>query len=104
MSHITSTLAALSHTPSIAIRRAGESDRGLLERLAALDSSRAPYGDVLLAEVDGEAWAALSLTDGHGVADPFRRSGEILGLLRARAKQVEPLRRERPLLAPRFAA
>jgi hypothetical protein len=93
----------LSYEPAIAIRRAGEGDRDAIERLAALDSARAPQGDVLIAEVDGEAWAALSTRDGQGVADPFRRSGAILDLLRTRASQNAPRRDGRPLLAPRWA-
>ena len=97
-------LASLSYEPAIAIRRAGERDRPAIEQLAALDSARRPRGDVLLAEVDGEPWAALSLGDGHAVADPFRRSGAIVELLRARAAQSSPLRHGRPLLVPRWAA
>ena len=94
----------LSYAPAIAIRRAGDHDSRAIERLAALDSSRAPRGSVLLAEVDGEPWAALGLDDGHAVADPFRRSAGVVDLLRARAgpKQVRP--QGRPLLAPRSAA
>ncbi len=94
----------LSYEPAIAIRRAGEQDREALRRLAALDSAREPQGDVLIAEVDGEAWAALSVRDGHGVADPFRRSGSILDLLRTHASQKAPRLEGRPLLAPRWAA
>ena len=105
MSYITSTFTALSHQPAISLRRAGDRDRSVIERLAALDSAPAPRGEVLLAEVGGEPWAALSLETGQAVADPFRRSGDLVSLLRARAEQERPsLRRGRPLLAPRFAA
>ena len=57
-------------------------------------------------EVDGEAWAALSIDDGHAVADPFRRSAGIVALLRARAGTPGRTRRgaTRPALAPRWAA
>jgi hypothetical protein len=44
---------------------------------------------VLLADVDDELWAAVSLDDDHLVADPFRPSGELLVLLAARARQLE---------------
>src|SRR5687767_556728 len=100
----TSTIAALSYEPAIAIRRAGDRDRRALARLAALDSAHEPRGTVLLAEVDGEPWAALSLDDGHAVADPFRRSASVLDLLRTRAAQKAPHEHGRPLLAPRWAA
>ena len=99
------TITSLSYEPAISIRRASERDRRAVERLAALDSAHEPVGSVVLAEVDGEPWAALSLEDGHGVADPFRRSGSVLDLLRARARQAGGDRKQgRPLLAPRWAA
>ena len=56
--------------------------------LAELDSSTAPSGIVLIAEVDGRIWAAHSLDDGHAVADPFRPTGELAFLLAERARQL----------------
>ena len=103
MSRRMPTITPLSYEPSIAIRRSRERDRPAVERLAALDSASPPRGEVLLAEVDGEPWAALSLDDGHAVADPFRRSASIVSLLRARASTGEPRRRGRPTLVPRWA-
>jgi hypothetical protein len=78
------------HAPgqSLTIRYATPDDAIELERLAALDSSRPPRGIVLLAEVDGEPWAAVSLDDDHLVADPFRPSGELAFLLSQRARSV----------------
>ncbi len=99
-----STITTLSYEPIIAIRRAQDRDRRKIERLAALDSSVAPSGTVLVAEVDGEPWAALGVDDGHVVADPFRRSAGVVELLQARARQSAGLRRGRPILAPRWAA
>jgi hypothetical protein len=60
---------------------------------------------VLLAEVDGELWAALGVDDGHAIADPFRPSRDALALLRARAQHLkgEP-RRGLAALRPRLAA
>ena len=104
MSHQLPTITSLSYEPVIAIRRAGDRDRAGVERLAALDSAPTPRGSVLLAEVDGEPWAAPSLDDGHAVADPFRRSAGIVSLLRARAGQKPRRTAGRPLLAPRWAA
>ena len=59
-----------------------------VRRLAALDSAFPPTGDVLLAEMGDELWAALSVDTGHAVADPFRPSGDLVELLRFRAERI----------------
>src|SRR3954447_15027845 len=72
-------------TPAtLRIREARHADAAALERLAALDSSQIPTGDVLLAEVGDELWAALSLDDGHHVADPTRPSADAVLMLARR--------------------
>jgi hypothetical protein len=71
---------------SVTIRLAGPADRDALERLAALDSARLPRGELLVGLVDDEPWAALALDGGTAVADPFRRSAEVLALLHERAR------------------
>jgi hypothetical protein len=70
------------------IRQARHTDAVALERLAALDSSHAPRGDVLLAEVGDELWAAFSMDDGHAVADPLKPSADAVLILGARARQL----------------
>jgi hypothetical protein len=75
-------------TRSLTLRHAVRADADELDRLAALDSSRAPRGVVLVAELGGELWAAVSLDDMHAVADPFRPTGELVALLVARARQL----------------
>ena len=80
--------AAGSSSP-LTIRRAGPADAEALRILAATDSSVAPAGDVLLAEVDGRLWAALSLDDGHAVADPFRPTGELVWLLLEHTRRLK---------------
>jgi hypothetical protein len=87
---MSSMSATSGHTlpPTVVIRRAVEADRAAVERLAALDSARAPRGDLLLALVDDVPWAALSLDHDRAVADPFRPSGEAVDLLRIRAAQL----------------
>ena len=70
------------------IRQADHADAAALARLASLDSSRAPRGDVLLAEVGGELWAAFSLEDGHHVADPMRPSADAVLMLAQRGHQL----------------
>ena len=83
-------------TPSLTIRTAYPDDRAALARLATLDARPLPAEPLLVAEVDGELWAALGLADGVAVADPFRPSGALVGLLHARRLQLaEPARKAR---------
>ena len=82
----------------LSLRLCRVSDDPILERLAALEGRRPPQGPHLLAEVDGEAVAALSLADGEFLADPFRPTAHLLPLMRARAAQLgAPLRQRRAL-------
>ncbi len=80
-------------TSPLRIRQAGDHDAVAVERLASLDSSRVPRGDVLLAEVGDELWAALSMDDGHLVADPLRHSADAALLLAQRSAQLHRERR-----------
>jgi hypothetical protein len=82
------TTAGRSVAP-LRIRRATPSDAGAVERLAQLDSSRTPTGDVLVAEVGSELWAALSLDDFHAVSDPMRPSGDTVWILAERGRQLK---------------
>ena len=77
-----------SHTPTISIRATTASDGPTLTRLAALDSAPVPSGPVLLAEIDGEPRAALSLRDRSVVADPFTRTADVVRLLQVHATAV----------------
>jgi hypothetical protein len=80
---------------TIGIRMAQPSDTAALERLAQLDSRPVPHEPVLLAEVGGELWSALSLDDGSIVADPFHLTGELQFLLTERARQLQRAARPR---------
>lgn len=71
---------------SVTIRLAAPEDTGAVARLAALDEAPVPQGPLLLGLVDDEPWAVLALDDGAAVADPFCRSGEVVALLRERAR------------------
>jgi hypothetical protein len=88
----------MTHISPITIRRAHPEEPGVL-RVAALDSARVPRSPLLVAEVDGEIRAALSLDDGSAVADPFHHSLDLVDLLRARADvaQRAPRRVRLPL-------
>jgi hypothetical protein len=68
---------------TVVLRHATTADERTLRDLAALDSMKLPAGPWLIAEADGEARAALSLADGTAFADPFRRTAELVELLRA---------------------
>jgi len=69
---------------TITIRPAGPEDRTALDRLAGRDSATLPDDDFLVAEVAGEAWAAIGIRTHALVADPFRPSGQVAELLRMR--------------------
>jgi hypothetical protein len=85
----------MTSTTDITIRRAGERDAASVARLAALDSTYVPQGLVLVAETDGELWAAISADDGHVAADPFRPSAESAERLREHVARLAGTRRER---------
>jgi hypothetical protein len=73
----------------ISIRLAGVEEVAAIERLAQLAERPVPTGRALVAEVDGEIWAALPLATGTVLVDPFRPSSEIQQLLTLRASQLE---------------
>jgi hypothetical protein len=91
--------AALPGTAYVRIRYAFADDAEDLACLAALDSKRPLSSPVLVAEVDGELHAALSLADRASVADPFRPTVELLELLALRAAQLLALRAAQPRVA-----
>jgi hypothetical protein len=85
----------------LTIRWATPDDAVPIARLAQLDESRPPRGVVLLAEVGQALWAAISLDDGHLVADPFRLSGEVAFDLAQRARKLKRAERGRMGRLPR---
>jgi hypothetical protein len=70
---------------TLTIRLADVADAGAVTRLAALDSASPPTGELLVAEVGDELWAAVELGTGSAIADPFRPSADLVELLRLRA-------------------
>ena len=78
-----------AHTEAITIRPEFPEDDLALNRLAMLDSAdAAPPRPLLLAEVDRELRAALSLRDGSAIADPFHSTAATLSVMRAHARQT----------------
>ena len=85
-------MAALSHlAPTVVIRAARGSDGPALRRLAELDSRPVPAGELLVAETGDEVVAALSVDTGARVADPFRRTADVVDLLAYRARRLQDL-------------
>jgi hypothetical protein len=99
------TPACVRAAASITIRRSTAADRAALERLAALDSAPRLTGEVLLAELDGEAAGAIEVASGATIADPFRPTAELVELLRVRAVGLRgAAARRRPRLRLRLRA
>jgi hypothetical protein len=90
----------MSH--SVTIRAATARDARTVARLARLDSRPLLGGDALLAERDSVPIAAIALTSGSVVADPFHATADAVRLLRARRyrllRQGGDVGRARPLL------
>src|SRR3954447_3747885 len=84
----------------IAFRTATADDDTLLRDLSELDSHRPLERPAVLAVVDGEAVAAISLRDGQIVADPFTRTEDVVVLLRARVAALAAERGSRPHRSP----
>jgi hypothetical protein len=92
----------------VALRLAGPDDADALRGLAELDGApTVPVGEVLLAVIDGEPVAALSLRDDQVVSNPFRHTADAVALLRVRARHLgkgkKASRRSWWPLRPRFA-
>jgi hypothetical protein len=81
----------------ITLRRAGDSDARALATLAELDSQRLPDDEFLIGEVAGEPWAALGITSGILVADPYRPTVELGELLRVRVQSMRGTSQDQPL-------
>jgi hypothetical protein len=101
---------------TLVIRAAHPADIPALDRISQVDGRHPPVGSqVLVAEVDGEVMAALPLSGGEPIADPFQPTSELVEMLRLRAGQLREqdlprrglrarlsslLRGERPAMAP----
>lgn len=78
----------------ITIREAEQADLPALRRLAQRDSARPIERPAIVAVVDGEPRAALSMRNGSVIADPFRSTAEVVEMLRAHARALgRPARR-----------
>ena len=81
------TVSMNSSASPISLRRATLADERAVAYLAELDEAERLSGDVLVAYDGDRAVAAMSLSDGRSVADPFARTAHVVALLRLRAQQ-----------------
>jgi hypothetical protein len=85
MSHNGSRVSA-DH--AVTIRRAHRDDAAALLTLAVLEDAAPLEGEVLVAQVNGEVWAAMALDDSRVLSDPFRPAAEARALLALRASLI----------------
>ncbi|MBD0282222.1 MAG: hypothetical protein ICV69_08525 [Thermoleophilaceae bacterium] len=85
------------------IRPATAEDQRSLHRLAELDGRRPLSGPALIGEIGGIPAAALSLSDGRLIADPFQQTAVLSQVLRIRAGALQAYSRT-PSLADRVRA
>jgi hypothetical protein len=79
----------LEPAATITLRLSDRAEEPEIERLAELSGRAAPSGRYLVAEVDGQVWAALPLSGGEPIGDPFLPAMEVKELLSLRAAQLE---------------
>jgi hypothetical protein len=89
-------------TYTIRVATAGDDARlRWLAEIASQDPLAA--GPVLLGELDGKPQAALSLTDGRAIANPFLATAQLLAHMRMRAAAIGAYERM-PSLSDRIRA
>jgi hypothetical protein len=74
----------------VTIRALGGEDAASLRELTERDTARMLHGNIVGAERSGRLMAAISLTSGDVVADPFHPTADLVALLRLRAGQILP--------------
>ena len=89
------------HGDSVEIRVATSHDAHALHELQELDGRTLTEGSRLVAEVGGVPVAAIAVSDGTVVADPFEHTSSVVDLLRLRARQLRIAGTPRP--APKLA-
>jgi hypothetical protein len=89
----------MNHLSDLTIRSATPADAAAVEQIAQFDSARRPRGHLLVGEVAGEVIAAVSITSGHVVANPFKHTAEAVRMLSLRREQLA----QAPLPEPRRA-
>jgi hypothetical protein len=80
---------ALGPERTIKLRVADRDEERALQRLGELSGTPIAAGRYLVAEVDGDVWAALPLAGGEPFADPFLPALEVKELLVLRRGQLD---------------
>jgi hypothetical protein len=81
---------------AVTLRLTDVTDGRALQRLAELESRWfPPPGPHLVAVTEGRVDAAISLSTGEVIADPFRRTAELCDLLRVHARTRRVARDDR---------
>jgi hypothetical protein len=73
---------------SIVIRQTRPTDTDELRLVAQRDSQPVPDGEMLVAIVNGEIRAAISLSTGEVIADPFHPTEQLVRMLALRRSQM----------------
>lgn len=73
---------------TVTIRNATDADAAPLRKLAILSCDPPLEGEVLIAEINGEALAACSLDSGRTISNAFRHTHDLRPLLELRRKQL----------------
>jgi hypothetical protein len=96
---------SLNGRHAAAVRFADPDEGRTLRRLAQLDDAPELAGEILVAAVEADVVAALSLDDGRVVANPFVHTADAVELLRGHAAALSGRRwrRRRFALRPRLA-
>ena len=88
-------------SPDIELRLCKPADDPAIDRLAALSEVPVPFGRLVVALLDGKLVAALPLSGGDVLRDPFVKTAHLVHLLELRAEQLrEPAPRQ--ALVPRL--
>lgn len=87
--------------PTATVRFAQPDEAGTLRRLAQLDDAPELAGEILVATIDADVVAALSLDDGRVVANPFVLTSDAVELLQRSATALAGRGRRRWRAAPR---
>jgi hypothetical protein len=81
-------MLSMTSTSILSIRPAEPTEDRILRDLSELDATPQLTRPALLAIVDDQPVAAVSLTDGRIAADPFTRTEDVVVLLRARMQSM----------------
>lgn len=88
-------------SPDIELRLCKPADDPAIDRLAELAELPVPFGRLVVALIDGKLVAALPLSGGDILRDPFEKTAHLVHLLEVRAEQLRE-RASRQALVPRL--